>query len=98
MSFRITNELRPPIGRPLRRKSLDELVELSRIMTVGEAALLTNSQAQTFRVILAAQGFACVTDGYRSPDTPGSYPRRIWCFKLNYETHTHLPPQEPPAA
>ena len=86
MTFRITYQLKPPVGRPVRRTSLDDLVDLANIMVVGGAALLTQSQAQTFRIILAAQGFHCVTDGYRSPDTPGEYPRRIWCFKLNYET------------
>ena len=88
MSFRITSDLKPPLVRPFKRTSLDELVELASIMSIGEAALLTNSQAQTFRVILAAQGFLCVTDGWRTPDKPGEGIRRTWCFKLNYSNKT----------
>jgi len=78
MTYQTTQGLQPPATRrPTKRQSLDDLVMLANGMEINEAALLTLSEAQTFRVILAAQGFNCVTDGYRSP--PG---RRIWCFKI----------------
>jgi len=80
MNYQVRHDLKPHSGRPLRRTALDGLVELASSMKVGDAAFLTNSEAQTFRIILAAQGFHCVSDGYLSPG--GSYPARTWVFKL----------------
>lgn len=75
--YTITRKLLPPSPRPVKRTELDKLVALADAMRVGEAVLLSNCQAQTFRVILAAQGFMCLTDGYRSDDKS-----KIWAFKL----------------
>lgn len=65
MSYRIIEGLRPPIMRPPHRTKLDDLIALAASMKSGEAAVLTESEAQTFRVILNAQGFDCATDGWR---------------------------------
>ena len=47
----------------------DQKKILSREMEVGDAAHMCLSDAQQFRIILAAQGFDCVSDGYRSEVT-----------------------------
>jgi hypothetical protein len=79
MNYEIAKNLRRPKSRPSRRKSLDDLVALAKRMRAGHAALLPFSEVQTFRIILAAQGYACVSDGYRTTGEPG---KGIWCFKL----------------
>ena len=66
MSYRIVKGLKPHPQRPKRRTVLDRLLALSREMEVGDAAHMCLSDAQQFRIILAAQGFDCVSDGYRS--------------------------------
>lgn len=73
----IISGMTPPIGRPLKRTSLDQLIEIANQMKVGDAVPLTLSEAQTFRVILAAQGFKCFTDGYRCQQRG-----KILAFKL----------------
>ena len=78
--YTVTKGRQPRLGRPQRRVSLDRLLALADKMETGDAVLLTSSEAQTFRTILAAKGFDCVTDGYASPDT--EYPRRTCVFKL----------------
>lgn len=65
-SYRIIKGLTPPSGRDARRTKLDDLIILAGEMEIGDAALMTSAESQTFRVVLAAQGFACVTDGYAS--------------------------------
>lgn len=65
MAYEVIHSLQPPLGRPQRRKSLDALVEVANAMSVGDAVVLTLSEANVLRTILAAQGFSCVTDGYR---------------------------------
>jgi hypothetical protein len=67
--FKVFTGLRPPVKRSVwRRTTLAPLIELAQAMQVGEAALLTLSQAQQLRQILTAQGYACASDGWRSPE------------------------------
>jgi hypothetical protein len=62
---------------PAHRSTLIGLVKLAKQMEVGDAVLLRSSEAQTFRIILAALDFRCVTDGWNSSD-----PTRVLAFKL----------------
>jgi hypothetical protein len=78
MKYQIISGLKEPIGRPIKRTSLDDLIELAREMKVGDAVPLTLSESQTFRVILNALGYRCLTDGYRC-EVPG----KILTFKLS---------------
>ena len=75
--FQIVKGLKAPLGRPLRRGILDDLIELAESMAVGDAVMLRLSEANQFRIILAAQGWLCLTDGYACPDK-----RRVYAFKL----------------
>lgn len=59
----IRKGLRPPNGRPAKRSKLPGLIALADRMEVGDAAVLSLSDSQTFRVVLAAKGFLCLTDG-----------------------------------
>lgn len=70
---------KPPPPRPPKRTDLDQLVLLAQHMKVGDAVLLRPSTSQVFRTILVAQGFDCITDGYRSK--PHERPC-VWTFKL----------------
>ena len=66
MTYRIVVGMSPPVAsRPLTRNSLDGLIELAKKMDRGDAAILSQSEVQTFRIILIALGFRCITDGYR---------------------------------
>jgi len=65
MNYEVLRGLREPIGRPLRRSKLDALIKLSDEMQLGDAAVLSLSESQQFRIILNAKGFRCLTDGYR---------------------------------
>ncbi len=59
----IRKNLRPPNGRPSRRVKLNDLIALAERMEVGDAAVLSLSDSQLLRVILAAKGYLCITDG-----------------------------------
>jgi len=65
MNYQIVKGLSEPTARPLSRNSLDDLIELAKTMDTGDAAVLSLSEVQTFRIILVAQNFRCVTDGFR---------------------------------
>jgi len=65
LNYQVLSGLKAPIGRPVKRQKLDDLIKLAQTMEVGDAAILSNSEAQSFRTILNALGFDCVTDGYR---------------------------------
>jgi hypothetical protein len=78
--YMILRRMVPPIPRPTpvgRGDTLQALILCANQMAVGDAVVLSNSEAQTFRVILAAQGFLCVTDGYRCPQRT-----KLLAFKL----------------
>ena len=62
--YTIVKNRRAPQGREPRRTKLDGLVALANQMEVGDAAEMLPTDAQTFRIILAAQGFRCVSDGW----------------------------------
>ncbi len=83
MKYDVLRGLRPPIGRPLKRQSLIQLIELAKSMELGDAAVLTNSEAQVFRYILAGMGYLCLTDGYRC-DVRG----KTLAFKLDADPAT----------
>lgn len=68
VNYKIITGMQPPTTRDLKRTKLDALVSLAKDMSVGDAAILTTSEAQIFRYILTAQGFMCLTDGWRCPD------------------------------
>ena len=75
--FQVVKGLKVPLGRPSRRGVLDDLIELAESMAVGDAAMLRLSEANQFRIILAAQDWLCLTDGYACQDK-----RFIYAFKL----------------
>ncbi len=77
MTYKIVTGLKPPSGRPTRRTALDGLIELAKHMKVGDAVMLRLSEANQLRIILAAQGWLCLTDGYACPDK-----RYIYAFKV----------------
>ena len=77
MSYNIIKGMAPPNMRPSRQVNLDNLVNLAREMQVGDAVSLRLSEANQFRIILAAQGFECRTDGWRC-----TVPGKILAFKL----------------
>lgn len=77
MKYTIYKGLSIPSGRRTKRTSLDKLVLLAQQMEVGEAVELDYSEAQTFRIVLAGQGFDCITDGYNT-QSPG----KLLAFKL----------------
>jgi hypothetical protein len=87
--FQIVKGLKVPLGRPPRRGILDDLVALAEEMRVGDAAMLRLSEANQFRIILAAQGWLCLTDGYACPDKRFVYAFKLWKPPiepvLNYE-------------
>ena len=83
MSYEIIHNPTPPTPRKACRTHLDDLVSLAKSMQPGEAVLLSNSDAQTFRVIMAAQGFKCATDGWRSNDRS-----KLLTFKLEARAKT----------
>jgi hypothetical protein len=62
--FIVHTGLRPPNDREMRRVVLDGLLVLADQMAVGDAVELRLAQAQQMRVILAAKGYECKTDGY----------------------------------
>lgn len=64
----IKQGIQPPTMRDLKRTKLDALIECANTMQVGDSIMLSNSEAQIMRYILAAQGFIALTDGWRSPD------------------------------
>jgi hypothetical protein len=64
MDYKIIKGHKSPAARPAHRKVLNELVALASRMEVGDAVALKLSDAQLLRIILAAQGFDCVTDGW----------------------------------
>lgn len=75
----ITKGMTPPTqSRPIKRTSLDNLIELAKKMDVGDAVALSSSESQTFRTILATLGFLGVSDSYRWPDRS-----KTLIFKMN---------------
>lgn len=67
--YTILKGITPPLpSRPLKRTSLDDLLEAAKRMEVGDAVVMRLSEAQVFRYLLFALGFHCVTDGYRCPE------------------------------
>lgn len=77
MEYTVTRGLQPPVARGERRYKLTALIDLAKQMRVGDAVALRLSEAQTFRIILAALGYECVTDGYRCKE-----PGKTLAFKL----------------
>ena len=73
----IQKGLRIPTGRPAKRQNLNALVALAREMQPGDAVALRLSDANVMRIILVAQGFDCVTDGYACTERG-----KILVFKL----------------
>lgn len=66
--FTIRRGLASPPGHGKVRTKLDDLIALAHEMQPGEAVALTLSESQQMRVILAAMGYDCVTDGWNCPD------------------------------
>ena len=54
----------PHNNRVPKRTKLNDLIALAHSMKPGEAAVVSQSDGQTLRLILNAIGFDCITDGY----------------------------------
>lgn len=88
--YQIIKGLKEPWNaHPKRRKSFDDLLILAGDMEIGDAAVLTQAEAQTFRTILMAQGYRCVTDGYRC-EVRG----KTLAFKLEQPLTVHREPDD----
>ena len=86
--YAIAHGMLPHAGRPAKGSSMRTLIALAKHMRCGQAVLLSYSDMNTFRTILAAQGYSCVSDAYQSSVTG-----KTWVFKLknNYENFAQAP-------
>jgi hypothetical protein len=65
-TYTVVKGITPPLpSRPLKRTSLDGLLEVAQRMEVGDAVVMRSAEAQVFRYLLFALGYHCITDGYR---------------------------------
>lgn len=78
MNYEILKGLTPPFGREPRRTTLPAMIELARKMRVGDAVVLKSCEANVLRIVLAAMGYRCLTDAWRSTDKG-----KLLAFKLH---------------